>query len=235
MCEQCTHGGSETAEARPVRLDKNQIVWVRLLGIAIDDQGHRHIEVSDKPPRSDLAIVAALTALTAAPVDPPESARDMLPLSERPAEEQLQPVESFNERLGNHGEDLLDVVLLEPMFRGFKETELGLAPGVRRHLEYVEDLLRYYRPGFDDLPCEVRASLMVHTCRRVNGFLDSLRKLIGFVEHGTARGTLSPAVKDASKDVAVAELHDVLGKSYVEVAKIMGEPPPKKHLRRNTR
>lgn len=233
MGERSFHGGAETAEAHPVRLDKNQIVWLRPLGAVIDDQGYKRIEVSDKPPRSDAAIIAALTALTAVSVDPPEKVRGILPLIERLEGKEPRPEESLGERLGDHGEDLLDATLLEPMFRAFVETRLGLAPGMRRHLNYVEDLLRYYRPGFDELSREERASLMEHTCRHMNGFLDALRKLIGFVEHGTVRGTLSPAVKDASRDVAVAELHDVSGKSYVEIAKIMGEPPPEKHTAKN--
>lgn len=231
--EQRFRSEPEKAEARPVRLDKNQIVWVRPHGAFVGDRGYRRIEVSDEPPSPDVAIVAALTALAAVPVDPPEGVRKILPSAGQREQKGPHPEDLFGGRLGDEGEDLLDIILLEPLFRGFEKTALGQTPEVRRHLDYVQDLLRHFRPGFGELPREEQIALIEHTCRHVNGFLEALRKLVEFAEHGTASGDISPAVKQAARDVEVAELHDVTGKSYVKIARIIGEPPPEKHASNN--
>jgi hypothetical protein len=51
-------------------------------------------------------------------------------------------------------------------------------------LYYVLILLRCHRPGFDDLPSKARANLVADTCARTNAFLEALRKLVTFLEHG---------------------------------------------------
>src|SRR5918994_574590 len=43
---------------------------------------------------------------------------------------------------------------------------------------YLLMLLRYHRPGFDDLPIEDRANRVADTCAHVNEFLEALRKLV---------------------------------------------------------
>jgi hypothetical protein len=61
-------------------------------------------------------------------------------------------------------------------------TEEGLSRSFRelRHhqaLDYVLMLLRYHRPGFDDLPQQQRTNLAVDACAYVNRLLEALRKL----------------------------------------------------------
>jgi hypothetical protein len=45
-------------------------------------------------------------------------------------------------------------------------------------------LLRYHSPGFDDLALEERADLIAETCAHINEFVEVLRKLMTFLEHG---------------------------------------------------
>ncbi len=179
-----------TSEARPVRLDKNQIVWLQPHGIFITDYGYRRIEVSDKPPESDTAIVAALTALKAVTTESPEMVRHVIPFIERWYEEETRLKDLDSVRYKEGASESLDKILRESQFRGHELTALqGLDPKVQQYLEYIKDLLRHYRPGFDGLPSEDRIALIEHTCRYMSGFLEALRKLIKFVEHGTPKVT----------------------------------------------
>lgn len=232
--EERSRSGRETAEARPVRLDKGQIVWLRPHGAFVDELGYWRVEVSDEPPRSDVAIVAAMTALETVPVEPPEVVREMIPSVEQRSIREPRREDLLAGRLGDQGEDLLDAMVLQPLVRGLENEAIpSQDPDIRRHLQYVRVLLRHYRPGFDELPLEERAVLVEHTSRYVNGFLESLRKLMSFVEHGTADGRISPAVKDVARDVRVAELHDISGLSYPKIGQIMGETPPERHVSKN--
>ncbi len=45
-------------------------------------------------------------------------------------------------------------------------------------------LLRYHSPGFDDLALEERGDLIAETCAHINEFVEVLRKLMTFLEHG---------------------------------------------------
>lgn len=208
----------------PVRLDKNQIVWVQPHSTRINDFGYRPIEVSGEPPRSDFAIVAALTALLAFRTRPPEAVRMILPFLERRKEGEP------------HLGDILTAHFIEePRYRGHRKTAtLGSSPNVQEvHFEYLKDLLRHYRPGFDEMPPEEQIALVEHTSRYVNKFWEALRKLMEFVEYGSPRGTISPAVETAARDVMVAQLHEVAGLSYMKIAKIIKEPKPKKWPSKN--
>jgi hypothetical protein len=45
-------------------------------------------------------------------------------------------------------------------------------------------LLRYHRPGFDELALEEHADLIRETCAHINEFVEILHKLMTFLEHG---------------------------------------------------
>lgn len=51
--------------AYPIRLESNKVLWIRAGGER-DEYGYRSVDVSDKPMRTDAAIVAALAALESA-------------------------------------------------------------------------------------------------------------------------------------------------------------------------
>jgi hypothetical protein len=57
-------------EAYPTRIaESGQTIWIRLDGPRSPERGYREISVSDEPLRTDAAIIAALTALEAKPLD----------------------------------------------------------------------------------------------------------------------------------------------------------------------
>ncbi|MEJ7872055.1 MAG: hypothetical protein WKF67_07325, partial [Rubrobacteraceae bacterium] len=95
---------------------------------------------------------------------------------------------------------------------------------LRHHqaLDYVLSLLRYHRPGFDDLPVEERAGLVADTCAHINGLLETLRKLATFLEHGRPGRRGPTATRVTARDVAAAVLKDVDGLTYKEIGKEFG-------------
>lgn len=123
-------------EAYPTYLgDTGQTVWLQLDGPRSSTRGYREISVSDMPLRTDAAILAALTALEGKPLDLCALRRILAKIV--PPRNQsffdLWSATSADKRAEDSvWEDLQDV---------------------RRHqaLDYVLMLLRYHRPGFDDL------------------------------------------------------------------------------------
>ncbi|MEW6636041.1 MAG: hypothetical protein AB1425_04415, partial [Actinomycetota bacterium] len=189
-------------EAFPVRFeDTEQTVWIRLDGPRSTERGYREIVVSDEPLRTDTAILAALTSL--------EGRRlDVGRLRERLPELMPFPGESFFDRwkaaLGEGREQIL---------RDLRH---------HRALDYVLALLRYHRPGFDDLPVEERAGLVADACAHVNGFLETLRKLATFLEHGRPGRRGPTATRVTARDVTAAVLKDVDGLTYREIGDKFG-------------
>ena len=87
-------------------------------------------------------------------------------------------------------------------------------------------LLRYHRPGFDDLPHQERTNLVVDACGHTYEFLEALRKLVAFLEHGRINYRGPAAIKVASKDIAAAVLRDVDGLTNREIGERLGVPLP---------
>ncbi|MEW6635871.1 MAG: hypothetical protein AB1425_03560 [Actinomycetota bacterium] len=194
-------------ESFPVRLgDSGQTVWIRLDGPRSPERGYREILVSEEPLRTDRAILAAMTVLEGRTLDV-GLLRKVLP--------EITPL---------RGESVWDRWTKAISGRRIR----GALQKLRHHqaLDYVLMLLRYHRPGFDDLPPEDRAALIAGLCSHVNDFLASLRKLVAFLEYGSpSRGTVA-ATRVAARDVKAAVLKDVDGLTYREIAKELGVPLP---------
>ena len=112
-----------------------------------------------------------------------------------------------------------------------RRTEEGLGSSLRelehhQALDYVLMLLRYHRPGFDDLPTEERTNLVADVSAHMNEFLEALRKLVTFLEHGRLTYRGPAAIKVASKDIAAAVLRDVDGLTNREIGERLGVPLP---------
>src|SRR5215211_3396976 len=156
-------------EAYPTRLaESGQTIWIRLDGPRSPERGYREISVSDEPLRTDAAIVAALTVLEGRTLDLGTLRKILaigLPLRG----------ESFWDRWNRALEDRHTE---ESLRRSFREL------GHHQALDYVLMLLRYHRPGFDDLPQQERTNLVADACAHMNEFLEALRKLVAFLEHG---------------------------------------------------
>jgi hypothetical protein len=180
-----------------------QVLWLQLHGPRSIKRGYREVRVSDKPIRTDMAIVSALTALEGRSVSL-EKLRESLEKSDISLGESL-----YMQALKREGPS---------PFSG--HTNLLF-------LDYVLLLLRYHRPDFHFLSREEKIGLLVHSCNRTNEFLDVLKKLVSFLEYGTPDGTAKAATRDADTDVKAAVLRDVDGLTYREIGEELHVPPPK--------
>ncbi|GEM_PF-2343176 len=195
-------------EAFPSRLgDSGQVVWLLLDGPRLAERGYREISVSDEPLRTDRAILAALTSLEGRQLDVGRL-RKVLP-----------------EIVPSRGESVWDRWTKASEERGHAREVLQ---SLRHHqaLDYVLALLRYHRPGFDDLPLEQRADLLAETCAYVNVFLEALRKLVSFLEHGLPGRRGPVPTRLVGRDVKATILKDVDGLTYREVARELCIPLP---------
>jgi hypothetical protein len=195
-------GACEEAYAA-VPKGSRQVLWLLLNGQRSSKRGYREIRVSDKPIRTDTAIVSALTALEGRSVNV-DGLRQSLEMSDISLDESLYMQNLVHEGpwpLSGHASSLF--------------------------LDYVLLLLRYHRPDFSLLSREEKIGLLVHACARTNEFLDALRKLMSFLEYGTSDGRAKPATRAADRDVKAAVLRDVDGLTYREIGEELGIPRPK--------
>jgi len=198
--------------AHPVLFENSrQVLWLHLESKGVRKYGYKEIRVSDKPLRTDEAILAALTILEGKEVNLEELREEVN------RQELRQGLEDAALTLGEP--------TLEPSF----EESDSISTGIRRHtypLGYVLLLLRYHRPGFDGLPREERANLIMQTFSRINQVLEASRKLTAFLEYGTPGRQQKPATREADRDVRAAVLKDVSKLTHREIGKELGIPLP---------
>jgi len=104
--------------------------------------------------------------------------------------------------------------------------------------EYAEDLLRHYRPDFNDLPDTDQAALVRGVLEKTNGFLTSLRELTLYVQHGHPyKGLPNTPIKETARDMRAAELKDIEELSHAEIGRRVdvGQTPSDKSKGDNTR
>ena len=183
--------------------DSHQVLWLQLDGQRSSKRGYREVRVSDKPIRTDTAIVSALTALEGRAVNI-EGLRESLEKSDISLDESL-----YMQELRTDGSSPLS---------GYASSAF---------LDYVLLLLRYHRPDFSLLSREEKSGLLVHACGRINQFLDALRKLTSFLEYGTPSGQAKAVTRDADMDLRATTLRDVVGLTYREIGEELDVPPPK--------
>jgi hypothetical protein len=150
-----------------------QVLWLQLNGLRSSKRRYRDVRVSDRPIRTDTAIVSALTALEGQAVDV-EWLRESLEKGDISLDES-----PYTQELENDG----------PSPLGRHENPAGV--------DYVLLLLRYHRPDFGSLSREEKSGLLVRACARINQFLDALRKLTSFLEYGTPTGQARAGTRDA--------------------------------------
>ncbi len=190
-------------EAYPVLFENSrQVLWLQLEGNRSRKHSYKEIRVSNKPLRTDKAILAALTVLEGKEVN----------------------LKELREGLEDRA-----LSLDESVMRQSFEKRDAIGTGIFRHthlLEYVFLLLRYHRPGFDDLSREERINLIEQICSHINEFLEASRKLTAFLEYGAPGRRPKPATRDADRDVRAAVLKDVGKLTHREIGKELGIPLP---------
>ncbi len=197
-------------EAYPVRIgEAGQVSWIQLEA-GRSERGYKNVVISDEPLRTDKAIIAAMTALEGRPLD-----------AERLGKALPGVVPAYGESVWDRWTKILKE-------RRSDEELVEALEGLRHHqsLDYVLTLLRYHHPGFDDMPREERVAFVAGTCSYVNAFLEALRKLMAFLEHGTPGRRIPAATKAAARDVKAAVLKDVDGLTHREIGRKLSVPPP---------
>jgi hypothetical protein len=190
-------------ESYPVRLgDTRQTVWISLDGPRSPEWGYREVAVSEEPLRTDKAILAAVTALEGRPLDV-AALRRVLP----------DIVPSYGESVWDRWTEVIKDCRTKEILRKLRHHQA---------LDYVLTLLRYHHPGFDGRPLEERADLIAETCVHINEFLEVLRKLVAFLEHGTPGRRGPAATRVTARDVRAAILKDVHGMTHREIGEELG-------------
>jgi hypothetical protein len=180
------------------------VLWLKPNGRR-SKRGYRSVEVLDTPLQTNTAILAALTALEAKPIDI-ELLSKYMSHFKAPLREPMMML---------HDRDMPT----KELWKGFTTLVDHPTP------DYVVALLRYYRPEFDDLPHEEKLVLIKEGCARVNTFLEALRYLEAFLEYGVPGQDLRSRMEKAQQDIKAAELKDVEGLSNTKIGKILGISP----------
>jgi hypothetical protein len=214
----------------PVRLnDSREVLWLKFNGRR-SESGYRMIQILDTPLRTNLAILAALTALEGRQVDVDALDDTSIEVVLDTSEEELTEEEAI--------EELTELVtaLEENELERLTSSQIYVDPDLATHvaLEYVAAVLRHYRPEFDTLPYSERVALLKDGCRRVNEVLASLSKWVGFLEYGVLEKDLRPKLEKAARDVRAAELREIEGLSKRELGERLDITPPPSDIVRRT-
>lgn len=229
MCLKATHvenpiNTAPHTDAKSIRLDNGQVLWLRHSLERQASEGYRSVRVIDKSQRTEKAILAALTVLESRPIDIERMRSalylvdDLSPETLRRLRQQLTikfDAEWPDPASGEDSEEFYD--RLEQAWDNEKRAEQAYADLQPRSLQYITGLLRYYRPDLDSYSREDQLALLQQTATRVNGLLEAMAKLTGFLEYGTPEG-MPKAVGDAGRDVRAAELRDIEGLTYREIS-----------------
>jgi hypothetical protein len=198
------------------RLGKLEYPWIKLDELAATHNFEGLVRGSTSIleagySRSEMAAVAAVTAIEGDKVDP----NDFKMLKRTDGSIILVPPKWERMRFGS-GRTFLEKARQNPDFGHTLAT---------RPIEYAALLIKHFRPDFDDYPFDKRLELIEETIERIGDFLDSLRKLMVHLEFGEPGRKLSAPVSDPDRAVRATILHDVHDKTWREVGKLMGIKP----------
>ncbi len=112
----------------------------------------------------------------------------------------------------------------DPEFQNVKNSDSLNALKYAHTFDCVEELLRYFRPSYDDLSRREQAALIQGACNRINKFHEALEELTAFAEYapydadkGKLR-KLKPARENVRRDVkASPALHQNYNQLQEEV------------------
>jgi hypothetical protein len=188
----------EEGQLYPARVDEHrQVFWLKLF---------------DRPLRTQMAIIGALTILETGPIDT-ERLRQALSQAEPPLEESIndREVAAWWGELGEEGVKW--------------RTDLQLP-----YLRYVLSLLRYYRPSFEELPHEQQLDLIAQAGERVNDLLTAARQLVEFLEYGALDQDLRAAVLKDVEKMSSIQIAERFGLNITEKYRDKREHPTVRHM-----
>ena len=225
-----------------MRLPNGQIVWLRDDALRKDlDQEYRGIEVFDETPPTDVAIIAAATALETSCVEDERLEKAILlyklgaemPSEETPENEappeNLKPIVHW---LGGWAGKIDEAEQSDPELQDTTPEDTLNAMSYMRTFGYIEELLRYFRPDYDELSRREQTTLIQGACHRLNKFHKALEELVGFAEYATYDAgrrklrKLKPATDNIQLYMDAALLRDVEGLKYKEIGDRLGARTP---------
>jgi len=228
-------------DVRVVRLDNNQVIWLQFDAPRKDvEQEYQNIKVYEEPLETDKSIIAALVSLETKPIDDERLQKAFLihKVNEdvfneySSIEEASLSKESLSRLFRGWRDALREAQQNDPMLRDANEGDSFAALEAMQTFHCIEDLLRCFRPEYDDLDRYEQAALVEATCTRVSDFQAALQRLVAFLEYGKPgkgkKGTtkkLKPGVENARRDIQAALLKDVEGLSTKEIAERQGDRP----------
>lgn len=196
--------------------DEAQELWMRF-NTHRDANGYMAVEVIDAT-RSDAAILAAMIAYLAQPIDSERLLEAFRFFSSPAGQAQREKIEESMKRMREDQEIPLEEwkATMQAM------SDLHDKIETLKPLQYIMPLIWYYKPAFDGYSPQQQQDLIEKTCAYINDFLDSLWKLQEFLEFGAPNRKLRPAIKEPQRDVRAAILCDVDGLTYREIGEQMG-------------
>lgn len=193
-----------------------------LLDAKRTEQGYRGADVSVGPSIREQAYVAAMLALKAEVMERERASKAILYFelmrTRRTDEEARDAVVQAMKELNLYKE--------EPLYT--KDF------GDHFKLTHVYELLRYFRPEFDDASEKERIQLLERTIGYVNSYLEALRRLTAFLQYGKPgayEGLPTKSVTQAATQVKAAELRELMRTEqgvplpYSKIGKLLGEKP----------
>src|SRR5919112_1240888 len=209
---------SDLVNVRKVKLDERQEVWVRY-DTYRDDEGYTAVDVVDAP-RSDGAILAAMVAWLAQPIDFDRLLDAQRFVRSEAFEVQRQEINAVMDRIVKGGQ--AESIEFEEAVRLYKlANDIQTAYEPLKALNYLLPLIEHYRPEVSDYSPQEAEDLLEKASTYISDFLESLRKLQAFLEYGAPNRKLLPAAKEPKRDVKAAILHDVDGLNYRQIGERM--------------
>lgn len=211
------HANAEEETSQRFRLEKGQLARVSVERkknpdpLADDEEweDYPRAHVSLDVPRVEQAIIAAITVLGFRDVSDKDLSeiRRTLPAARatgrlpgalaRGGEEPETPTEAAGATIRDSG-------------KGFQ-------------FKWADDLIRHYRPGFENMPIGEQSNVVLQVMSSAREFVEALRKLALTVQHARPyEGLPTSPVKRAARDARAAELKDVEGLSHVEIGERLG-------------
>jgi hypothetical protein len=224
---------TEDKNSKKVQHSSGQVMRL-LLNATRTEQGYKGAEALVGPSRTEEAYVAATLALKGEELERERDKRNRQGDKMARASKAILFFELM--RVHRTDEETRDAV-----HQAMKE--LGLSKEERfKGTDYIDglrltplyELLRYFRPDFDDVSEKERIELLERTIGYANDYLKALRRLTAFLQYGKPGayvGLPTKQVTQAAKQVRAAELREVMRTErgnplpYAKIGKLLGEKP----------